>query len=186
MQCRLPYRLQCSTVQTEENYRREGINKMTAGSESRIWRDALQQELERSIPLSRAMQLSVVSFTPGGLMLRAPLAPNSNDKGTAFGGSLSALLTLAGWGWLWIMARREGLECDLLIQGGEIRYIAPVTRIIEAHCPAASVSDWENFRAGLNRKGKARIALDPRILDSEGQEAVTFQSSYVALRKEFK
>jgi len=159
---------------------------MTARAENEKWCNALSDEFSRSIPLTRAMQLSVRSFTPGGLVLRAPLEPNSNDKGTAFGGSLSALLTLSGWGWLWVMTKREDFYCDLLIHSGEIRYMAPVSHEIEAHCPAASVSEWEKFTAQLRNKGKARILLEPRVLDATGQEAVTFQSSYVALRKELK
>ena len=158
---------------------------MKAGPENEKWCKALQAELDSSIPLTRAMQLKVVSFTPGGLVLKAPLAPNSNDKGTAFGGSLSAMLTLAGWGWLWIMARREELPCDLMIHGGEIRFLSPLTRDFEAHCPAAEVVDWEKFSRQLQAKGKARIQLQPCVLDSDGHEAVTFQSSYVALKKEF-
>ena len=49
------------------------------------------------IPLVREMQIEVLGEAEGRLRLRAPLAPNVNDKGSAFGGSLASLMTLAGW-----------------------------------------------------------------------------------------
>ena len=58
----------------------------------------LEHELLSQIPLTRAMQLRVVDYDGSTLRLAAPLAPNVNDKGCAFGGSLASLLTLACWG----------------------------------------------------------------------------------------
>lgn len=57
----------------------------------------LQAYLHRQIPLSAAMQVSVVSATLDSVVLSAPLAPNINHKYTAFGGSVSALGILAAW-----------------------------------------------------------------------------------------
>ena len=46
--------------------------------------DALRAHLQ-SIPLVRAMQVEVVGDSAGRLRLQAPLGPNVNDKGSAFG-----------------------------------------------------------------------------------------------------
>ena len=54
------------------------------------------------IPLTRAMGVRVESYDGQQLVLTAPLALNHNHLGTAFGGSLSALATLAGYGLLWL------------------------------------------------------------------------------------
>ena len=58
----------------------------------------VQACFDDDIPLTRAMGLRVESLGEGGIRMNAPLEPNVNDKGTAFGGSLAAILTLAGWG----------------------------------------------------------------------------------------
>ncbi len=39
------------------------------------------------------------------VVLRAPLAPNANHKGTAFGGSLYSLAVLTGWAWAHALSR---------------------------------------------------------------------------------
>ncbi len=45
------------------------------------------------------------------LTLAVPLAPNINDKGCAFGGSLTSLMTLASWGVVELaLARAVGAE----------------------------------------------------------------------------
>jgi len=69
--------------------------------------DSVLQETERflheQIPLTRAMGVRVRSWDGEKLWLSAPLEPNHNHLGTAFGGSLSALATLAGYSLLWLL-----------------------------------------------------------------------------------
>ena len=59
---------------------------------------ALERDILDKIVLARAMAISVVAYDGESLTMAAPLAPNVNDKGCAFGGSLVSLMTLAGWG----------------------------------------------------------------------------------------
>ena len=52
----------------------------------------------RGMPPVAAMQVTIAGYDGSCLRLRAPLSHNVNDKGCAFGGSLSSLMTLAAWG----------------------------------------------------------------------------------------
>src|SRR5829696_2656815 len=65
----------------------------------------LEATLHRQIPLTRAMQLRVQDFDGHELRIAAPLGPNVNQHTTAFGGSLAAATTLAGWGMVWLILR---------------------------------------------------------------------------------
>ena len=58
---------------------------------------ALEKRILTDIPLARHIGVRVVEFDGSSLALGAPLAANSNHKGTAFGGSLFSLAVLAGW-----------------------------------------------------------------------------------------
>jgi len=145
---------------------------------------ALQHEINATIPLTRAMQLRVTGCTTDGLMLDAPLQPNINDKGTAFGGSLSAMLTVAGWGLLWLRTREAGVHCEVMIARGEISFRRPLQDDLRACCPEPAAAEWSNFINQLRLRGKARITLAPKILDALGQETVTFRSEYVALMRD--
>src|SRR5579863_8533752 len=79
-----------------------------------------------AIPLARAMQITLHRYDGDSLTLNAPLAPNVNDKGCAFGGSLAGLLTLAGWGLVLLRLKALGHDCDVYVQDSTIRYLAPV------------------------------------------------------------
>lgn len=58
---------------------------------------AFESECRLDIPLLNAMQLSFVHFEETTLTMEAPLAPNINNKGTAFGGSIASICLFAGW-----------------------------------------------------------------------------------------
>ena len=62
-----------------------------------------------------------------------PLAPNVNDKGCAFGGSLVSLMTLAGWALVELALRQRGEDCDVFVGESHVRYLAPVWDDFQAH-----------------------------------------------------
>src|SRR5258708_20307400 len=74
----------------------------------------LEAFLHEKIPLTRAMGLRVAESTAVRLVLEAPLAANVNHLGTAFGGSLHALPTLACYAPLWTLLREAGAAPHLV------------------------------------------------------------------------
>ena len=56
-----------------------------------------EAECRRDIPLLDAMQLSFIDYGNLSLTMQAPLAPNINNKGTAFGGSIASICLFGGW-----------------------------------------------------------------------------------------
>ena len=88
---------------------------------------ALQAVLDAEIPITAALRLKVARFETGVLTLAAPLAPNINHKDTAFAGSLNAVLTLAGWSMLWLIARRDMISAKVVIQEPNIARLFSTT-----------------------------------------------------------
>jgi thioesterase domain-containing protein len=143
------------------------------------WARELQKVLHHEIPLSRQMGLTVDQYDGVCLALRAPLAPNINHKATAFAGSLTAVMTLTGWGTVWLMLREHGLRGTIVIQESSTRYLLPVSYDFIATCRVPQAHEVERFLAGLRRRGKARLSLTVRILDGDGRVAVAFTGNYV-------
>jgi len=56
----------------------------------------LQERIDQEIPLAKHIGIVVESADDTTVVLRAPLAPNGNHKGTAFGGSLYSVAVLSG------------------------------------------------------------------------------------------
>ncbi len=137
----------------------------------------------RAMPPVAAMQVEVAGYADGVLRLAAPLAANVNDKGTAFGGSLTSLMTVAGRG-------RETLGVDLAGEAAEvygadssIRYLAPLRSDLQAEARLAPGESFETFLSTLRQRGRARIQVEAAVRLPDGGEATTLSGRFVAIAK---
>ncbi len=141
---------------------------------------ALQETLYREIPLTKHLGITVESYDDERLTLKAPIEPNRNHKQTAFAGSLNAVVTLAGWGLLWLVLRELNLATTIVIQESVSSYLRPVTNDFSARCRKPDSTHLAHFENMLRKKGKARLELAAEI--DEGEEvAVSFKGRYVVL-----
>jgi len=136
------------------------------------------------IPLARAMELELQAHDDDLLVLGAPLAPNVNDKGCAFGGSLVSLMTLCGWGLVELALRARGHDCDVYVGESTVRYLQPVWADFRAEARLAEGADWATFFDTLHARGKARIEVACRVPGADGQPAATLTARFVAKRRD--
>jgi thioesterase domain-containing protein len=142
---------------------------------------AFEQQLLADIPLTRTMQLRVASWDGTMLRLGAPLAPNINDKGCAFGGSLASLMTLAGWGVIVLKLRALDRACDIYVQDSKVRYLAPVWTDLVAEARLADGEDWDGFLASLAARDRGRLQVHCRVPLADGNDAATLEARFVAI-----
>jgi thioesterase domain-containing protein len=143
----------------------------------------LGQELISGIPLARAMSLSVGAYDGDSLCLAAPLAPNINDKGCAFGGSLASLMTLAGWGLVKLAVDARKLDCDIYVQDSLVRYLAPVWQDFHATARLTHGDTLPGFFDALITRGKSRVRVRSVVALPDGVHAATLEARFVALAK---
>jgi thioesterase domain-containing protein len=144
---------------------------------------ALADFLRAEIPLAAAMDVRLHAYDGDQLALAAPLAPNVNDKGCAFGGSLVSLLTLAGWALVELALRRRGDDCDVFVAESTVRYLEPVWDDFRAEARLAEDAGWAAFFAALDARGKARIEVDCRVPGTGERPAATLSARFVAKRR---
>ncbi|MGA9665220.1 MAG: thioesterase domain-containing protein [Gallionella sp.] len=137
----------------------------------------LERVLHDEIPLSRAMGIRVASYDGSSLKLSAPLAPNTNHKRTAFGGSLYSLAVLCGWGLLQLKLAEAGLRKHIVIQESDIRYLLPVESDMLAECRIDETA-FRRFMATQRKHDRARISVDV-VIEHDGRTAVEFFGRYV-------
>ncbi|WP_460119044.1 thioesterase domain-containing protein [Pseudomonas sp. S2_C03] len=144
----------------------------------------LESVLHHDIPLTQAMGIKVLDWHDQQLRLHLPLEANINHKSTMFGGSLYCGAVLAGWGWLHLRLREEGIEDGhIVIHEGQISYPLPVTGDATAICQAPSAAVWKKFLAMYQRYGRARLTLHSRVVNvNSDDDAVTFTGQYVLHR----
>lgn len=131
-------------------------------------RHPLDDFFAEHIPLTQAMGLHVAGRDALGLRLAAPLAPNRNDKGTAFAGSLATIVTLAGWALTTLVLREAGYDdAQVAVGHATTDYRRPVRTGLLAECRQPPADEVEAFLAAFREHGRARWQLEIVLKDGE-------------------
>jgi thioesterase domain-containing protein len=136
----------------------------------------LEATIHQLIPLSVAMGVAVESFEQDILTLSAPLAPNINHQMSAFGGSLSALSALAGWGMLQLQIGKMSIVGNTVIGRSEAAFLRPVLKQLICRCSLPS--DFAVFQKKLLARGKSSVSLTTEMIE-DGEVAMTTSSQFV-------
>jgi thioesterase domain-containing protein len=141
--------------------------------------DYLQELIDREIMLAKPMGIIVESADEQAVVLRAPLAPNANHKGTAFGGSLYSLAVLTGWAWITRFLASRELEADAVIQESNMRFLTPVRGEMRACIQIPAEAEVDKFQKMLARAERGRIRL--QVTMHQGSRlAVVFDGLFAA------
>ena len=150
--------------------------------------DALLREAEsyihKQIPITTAMGVRLAGYDVRAdqLLLTAPLEANHNHLGTAFGGSLSALCTLAGYALLWLeLGRRNREKAHIVVRESAISYKKPVRgKLIEVACQRPAADIMSAFQEQFAKRDRASVQLACTVTEAK-QVCVEFAGSYVAI-----
>lgn len=141
---------------------------------------ALQAYLHVHIPLSKAMSVEVLTATPAGVRLIAPLAPNINHRETVFGGSASAVAILSAWALLHVSLLEANIKARLVIQRNSMSYDLPITGEFSAEAAAPAPEKWQRFLATLLKHQRTRINIQS-VLVCDGTIVGKFEGEFVAI-----
>jgi thioesterase domain-containing protein len=141
---------------------------------------SLQALLHREIPVSAEMGITIVRASPDLVRLEAPLTPNINYNGTAFGGSIYTVAALSSWLLVSATLTAEGHEAEsVVIQDGAIEYLHPANDRFEAESTWPSDGGRSRFLRGLDGKGVARSQLGA-LVTCKGAVCASFEGRFVA------
>lgn len=129
------------------------------------------------IPITRAMGVRVVTCDEAQFIVEAPVGLNRNHLRTAFGGSINAVATLAGYGLLWSALRER--NAHVVIGESSIRFLRPVREMIRGVCLRPGPKEWTTFNEHLDRSGAAPITLKVSVSEN-GEAAAEFRGIFVA------
>jgi thioesterase domain-containing protein len=145
--------------------------------------DEITAFVHARIPSTSGLGARVELYDGASLRLAAPLAPNVNHRGTAFGGSLSALAILSGWLLLHLQLRERGIAARLVIQRSALDFQAPVDGDFTATAALPAPGVWDRFLRTLDRHRSARVAV-PSTLASASGPGGRHEGTFVATRVE--
>jgi len=142
-------------------------------------KEEFEKFLHHKIPITEAMDVKVEEFGPSRVRLSARLEPNVNDKGTAFGGSISSLMTLCGWSTMFSFMAQHEPQAQIVVSKSSMRYIAPIKGDFAAECKIEENGSAEEFLKTFRERKKARLSLKVRCF-SGGELAADYEGQYVA------
>jgi thioesterase domain-containing protein len=144
-------------------------------------KEEFEKFLHDQIPITKEMEVRVEEFNPSKVRLSAKLAPNINDKGTAFGGSISSLMTLCGWSMAFMIMMETDPLAQVVIQRSNINYLVPITGDFSAECVLGDGEVKEQFLDMYRERKKGRLKLKVRCYSGDTLSA-EYEGMYVALR----
>lgn len=147
------------------------------------YQQELNDYLSHHVPLFRAMQARLERCDASGLTLTAPLEPNVNDKGTAFGGAMAAISALTGWAMTTLTLREHGESAEIVITDSTLKFLRPVREVIVAECVLPETTVVEHFIQRYRHRGKARWTVEV-VIRADGAPAMTFSGQYGVFRSE--
>jgi len=140
---------------------------------------ALDEYLHTHIPITRAMGVQTLFASAERVELTAPLEPNINVHGTAFGGSGATLALLAAWSVLHLRLAADGITNRLVIQRSATDYLLPVASDLVA-VATLDGADLDSFFATMARRGRARLSVSSELM-FEGKVAGRLTGDFVAI-----
>lgn len=144
--------------------------------------DHIRHKLRSQVPLIAHMGVDVISWDGRTVVVEAPLAPNLNTHGTAFGGSLYNVAAMTGWSAVHLTLMDAGHSPGVWVVKGEIEYKTPVRGTLRG---MATVSEATRAQLLADYAGKGRAKVNVDVLIREGhQDAVVFRGLFAAMREE--
>lgn len=137
--------------------------------------------LNHHVPLFQAMQARLDRCDDSALSIVAPLEPNINDKGIAFGGSMAALAALTGWALTRVTLKEHGEVAEIVIADSTQKFLRPVRGEIVTECRRLDAETVERFVQSYRQRGKARWTVEVTI-HAEGEPAMLFTGQYGVFR----
>ncbi|MBP9490162.1 MAG: YiiD C-terminal domain-containing protein [Aliarcobacter sp.] len=139
----------------------------------------LQNKLYSEIPLTKMMEIKIQDYNDIELKTTAPLNININDKGTAFGGSLSTMTIISAWSLCWLISKELGFDSNnIVIIKNETSFRKPVTKDIICYTKKPSLNEIEILKQKLETKKSASIKIESKIVEN-GEICVDFLGYYV-------
>jgi|SRR5699024_10620971 len=138
----------------------------------------LTQRIQTHIPITQHIGFELKAWETDVLTVMAPLAVNSNDKGSFFAGSQVMLCTLAGWGLATLLAEQAIDEpVDVVAVNNDIHYQIPL--LTDALVTARGLST-ALFLRRIKRRGKAKLKVEVEVRNQANEITSVFSAVYYA------
>jgi thioesterase domain-containing protein len=140
---------------------------------------ALQDIWDNTIPMSKAMGVTIGYYDQQKLVVTCDEVFNKNLHNTMFAGSLYTLATLTGWGWVHLLIQQHNLKGNIVLADAKIRYHSPVAGVAFAKTGELHTTGCVD---DLLSQNKIKSPVEVQVFRGENV-AATFNGLYFLLSK---
>ncbi len=146
--------------------------------------DRFEADCRRDIPLLTAMQMSFVGYDDLALTMEAPLAPNINNKGTAFGGSIASICLFGGWAVATLGFMDNGVDnTEIVVFRNSMTFERPARGLLTVEA-RVEPAEFEPVLTRLRDGDPGRIRFDVNVdTFHDGKRCATMRGVYVVWLK---
>ena len=140
----------------------------------------LEEIWHKTIPLSKAMNISIGHFDGDNFVTSCDPAFNKNLHNTMFAGSIYTLATLTGWGWVYLLLEKNNRQGHIVLADANIKYLAPISGV---GCAKTEQQFVEGNVINIDGGGKTHISVTVNIYNGD-KVAAKFLGKYVVIKKD--
>ncbi len=143
-----------------------------------------EAECRRDIPLLDAMQLRFIGYDELAFDMEAPLAPNINNKGTAFGGSIASICLFGGWAVATLGFIDHGIDnTEIVVFNSSMTFERPARGLLNVTA-RVEPTEFSQVLERLQQEDPGRIRFDVHVdLFHDGKRCATMHGVYVVWLK---
>jgi thioesterase domain-containing protein len=145
----------------------------------------LQNYIIENIPIVKEMGFIIEDIGDNQVIVSGEYKKHINHTNSVFGGSISSVMTLAGWGRVRILIEDIDKNSIILIKSNRTDFIKPVIEDYIVITESLPEKDIEKFKKIYNKFGKGRIMVNAVLKHRNSNEILAkFIGEFVAIKKQ--
>lgn len=145
----------------------------------------LQNYIVKNIPIVKEMGFIIEDIGDNQVIVSGEYKKHINHTNSVFGGSISSVMTLAGWGRVRVLIEDIDKNAVILIKSNSTNFIKPVVEDYIVITESLLEKDIEKFKKIYNKFGKGRIMVNAVLKHRNSNEILAeFIGEFVAIKKQ--
>ncbi|UUV17404.1 thioesterase domain-containing protein [Fusobacteria bacterium ZRK30] len=144
----------------------------------------LQKYIIENIPIVKEMGFVIENIGNNEVVVSGEYKKHINHTNSVFGGSISSVMTLAGWGRVRILIEDIDNNAVILIKSNSTDFIKPVVEDYVVITEPLLEKDIAKLKKVYNKFGKGRIIVNAVLKHKNSCEVLAkFTGEFVAIKK---
>jgi len=145
----------------------------------------LQRYIEENIPIVRDMGFIIEEVGNEVIVVSGEYCRHINHTKSVFGGSISSVMTLAGWGRVRILIEGFDPEATVVIKSNSTDFILPVTKNYVVTTLKVDDKSIEKLKKSYKKFGRGRIEVEATLTHRGSDKVLAkFAGEFVVLKKQ--